>query len=117
MAVPTLAGTAMECPEAAPLSAILGRIRKWSYVVIGCTGRGTAYATPPASGIIARRRGPTLPLHGHAGRVRERAAEGTMSRHPAELGYDAWRAVFDESGGCGAVVADPESMAGGTAKC
>ena len=47
MAVPTLASTAMECPEAAPLSAILGRIRKWSYVVIGCTGRGQHTPPPP----------------------------------------------------------------------
>ena len=55
---------------------------------------------------------------GSPGRWRERAAaEATMSRHPAELGYDAWRAVFDESGGCGAVVADPEFAAGGTEKC
>ena len=49
---------------------------------------------------------------------RERAAaEAVMSRYPAELGYDAWRAVFDEPGGCGAVMADPESTAGGTGKC
>ena len=49
---------------------------------------------------------------------RERtAAEAVMSRYPAKLGYDAWRAAFDESGGYGAVMADPESTAGGTGKC
>ena len=47
MAVPAFAGTAMECPEAAPLSAILGRFAQMELSVPGCTGRGIAQHTPP----------------------------------------------------------------------